>query len=73
MGSGATKFKAVIASQMSIYYRLRSAFIEGDTAASAILSTPNKMKAAVREKTRRPAQHTATAPNFLITHCGVDT
>src|SRR6185503_10271616 len=26
------------------------------------------MEAAVREKTRRPAQHTTAAPNFMISH-----
>src|SRR5687768_8745681 len=40
---------------------------EGETAASAILSTPNRFEAAMRE-TRRPAQHTAAAPNLLISH-----
>src|SRR5687768_11843865 len=48
--------------------RLNSVTEEGETAASAILSTPNRFwKAAVRE-TRRPTQHTAAAPNLLISH-----
>jgi hypothetical protein len=43
--------------------------IEGETAAPAILSTPNLDLEPLRENsTRRPAQHTATAPNFLLSH-----
>src|SRR4030095_6212957 len=46
--------------------RLSVVKIEGETAALAILSTPNRTEAAVREKTRRPAQQTAAAPNYLF-------
>jgi len=57
---------------MSIRYRLRSVIIEGETAAYLALSRI-RWKPLCEKKLAGPTQHTATAPNFLISHTRVDT
>ena len=57
-------------------YRLRSVNNEGDNSSCCdIEHTELEIGKPLREKTRRPAQHTTTAPNLTAfkTHCGVDT
>jgi len=57
---------------MSIRYRLRSVIIEGETAAYLALSRI-RWKPLCEKKLAGPTQHTAAAPNFLISHTRVDT
>src|SRR5436309_533443 len=68
-GSGATKFSAVTPRKRRLRYRLSSVTNgRGNSSFCDIERTVSRLEAAVREKTRRPAQHTAAAPNFLISH-----